>query len=167
MEPLMDNAADRKSVRRKEKDSRIADRQRGEMILSIMSTMPGRAWLWDRLSETSIFHTTHVTGDALASAFQEGRRSVGLSLLADIMAYCPDQYIQAMREANERYHSHNASASPADAERRGSPIGDGGDSGASADSSTGSSEDADDTASAEPRWNPGADIYVEASGEAR
>jgi hypothetical protein len=165
---MVDNAADRKSVRRKEKDSRIADRQRGEMILSIMSTMPGRAWLWDRLSETNIFHTTHVTGDPLASAFQEGRRSVGLSLLADIMAYCPDQYIQAMREANERYHSHNASAADsADAERRGSPIADGGDSGASADSSTGSSEIGDDTASAEPRWNPGADIYVEAPGEAR
>jgi hypothetical protein len=164
----MDNAADRKSVRRKEKDSRIADRQRGEMILSIMSTMPGRAWLWDRLSETNIFHTTHVTGDPLASAFQEGRRSVGLSLLADIMAYCPDQYIQAMREANERYHSHNASAAdPADAERRGSPIADGGDSGASADSSAAGDADADDTASVEPRWNPGADIYVEAPGEAR
>ena len=125
---MSDNAADRKDVRRREKAARQAEVARREVIAQLMSTTPGRQWLWDKLSECQCFHTTFVTGDALASAFQEGRRSMGLSLLADIMAHCPDQYIQAMRESNER--------STLD-ERRSSPQSDGGDSGSVTDPDTG------------------------------
>ena len=104
----MDNAADRKSIRRKEKAARLADVQRREVIANVMSTSFGRQWIWDLLASCHIFATTFTT-DPQQTAFQEGQRNVGLSLLADIMAYCPDQYIQAMRESNERYNSNNAS----------------------------------------------------------
>lgn len=104
----MDNAADRKSIRRKEKSSHLADIQRREVITSVMSTSFGRQWIWDQLAEAHIFTTTF-NGDALQSAFQEGQRSRGLALLADILLACPDQYITAMRESNERHHSHDAS----------------------------------------------------------
>jgi hypothetical protein len=160
----MDNAADRKSIRRLEKAAKLAETQRREVITSIMVTSAGRQWLWDRMSECSIFSTTHVPADPYASAFQEGRRSVGLSLLSDIMTHCPDQFILAMREQNERHLSHDAAAraddpssadSSALAERRGGTLADRGDSGAEPDSST-------DPASAEAErgWNPGADIYT-------
>jgi len=153
------NASNRKSIRAAEKAARIRDRERREIITQIMVSSPGRAWLWDRLSECNIFSTTH-TADPYASAFQEGRRSVGLSLLADIMAYCPDQFIQAMREQNERHIRPDPDSNPLTdppAERRGSPIADGGDSGALADS------EADDPGSEAPSYgSPGHDIYVEA-----
>lgn len=153
----MANAADRKSIRQQEKSAAIADRSRREVIGQIMSTAPGRAWLWDTLSTCSIFITTH-NPDPYIASFNEGRRSVGLALLADIMVHCPDLYIEAMREANVRHISNDAAASvdPAASdpltERRGSAIADGGDSGAEPDTSDASSEG----------WrNPGADIYAE------
>jgi hypothetical protein len=95
------NAADRKSIRRLEKASKLADAQRRQVITSLMSTTFGREWMWDVLSRCHCFSTTF-TGDALSGAFAEGQRAIGLSLLSDIMIACPDQYIQAQRESNER-----------------------------------------------------------------
>jgi len=160
------NAADRKSVRQQEKAARLAERERQEVITSIMSTPAGRAWLWDTLAGCHIFVTTFIP-DSNASAFQEGRRSIGLSLLADIMAACPDYYIQAMRESNERYISNDNRTAAAASERLGSPQSDGGDSGTLADP-----VDPDDPHTDNP--NPdnsyffGSDIYAsEGPGKAR
>ena len=123
----MDNAADRKAIRQKEKQSAIADASRQSVLHTVMSTIEGRTFIWDFLASCHIFTTTF-TGDALTSAFAEGERNVGQRLLSDIMVVCPDQYIQAMREANERHHSDNARAD-ALAERRGSEEPDGRDTG--------------------------------------
>lgn len=155
MEPA--NASDRKSIRRQEKAARIAERERTEVIAAIMSTMQGRRWLWDYLSSAHCFHTTHVAGDALGSAFQEGRRSLGLELLSDIMRSCPDSYIQAMREANVRHLQSDPNPAPnsSDAERRSGPQPDGGDSGAEPDS------DPADSADAPNYTSPGIDIYID------
>ena len=97
----MDNAADRKAIRQKEKQSRIAEASRQSVLHTVMSTIEGRTFIWDFLASCHIFTTTF-TGDALTSAFAEGERNVGQRLLSGIMVVCPDQYIQAMREANER-----------------------------------------------------------------
>lgn len=102
----MSNAADRKSIRKAEKTARLADRQRAEVIASIMSTTFGRQWIWDLLSQSHIFAATF-TPDPLQTAFNEGERNVGLRLLSDIMTHCPGQYLQAQREQNERYNSDN------------------------------------------------------------
>lgn len=151
------NAADRKSIRKQEKAQRQAELLRRDAIVASMSTSNGRAWLWDVLASAHCFHTTHVAGDALASAFQEGRRSLGLAVLSDIMAHCPDLYIQAMREANERHIQPDPHAAAADphAERLGSPVPNGGDPGALPDSS------ADPDPADTPSYSaPGADIYA-------
>ena len=117
------NAADRKSIRRLEKQAKLADAQRRQVITQLMSTTFGREWMWDVLSRCHCFSTTF-SGDALTSAFAEGQRAIGLSLLSDIMIACPDSYLQAQRESNER--------SSLD-ERRSGPQSDGGDSGSDAD----------------------------------
>ncbi len=98
---MTDNAADRKSIRRREKQAQIADAQRAAVITNVMSTVEGRHWLWDILASCHCFSTTF-NGDALTSAFAEGQRAVGLSILANIMLACPDQYLQAQRESNVR-----------------------------------------------------------------
>lgn len=53
------------------------------------------------LEACHIFASSH-TGNALNTAFAEGERNIGLRLLNGIMAAAPDQYVQMMRERNER-----------------------------------------------------------------
>ena len=95
------SAADRKDIRRAEKDEAVATRQRGEVIFGLMSTSPGRAYIWEQLSAAHIFSTSFAL-DALQMAFSEGERNAGLRLLNDIMDTCPDEFILMMRERNER-----------------------------------------------------------------
>ena len=116
------DASDRKSIRKAEKASRLADRARQEVIVNLMSTTFGRAWLWDLLSSCHVFGQTF-SPDPLMTAFSEGRRSVGLALLADVMLACPDQYITAAREANVRHNSDDRSSVT---QLTGSPDSDGG-----------------------------------------
>ena len=97
----MDNAADRKSIRSKEKLSKLADQNRREVLVGIMSTMPGREWVWNMLSRSHVFGMSFVS-DAFLTAFREGERNQGQQLLNDVMEACPDQYVLAMRENNER-----------------------------------------------------------------
>lgn len=123
------DASDRKEVRKAEKAARIADRARQEVITNLMSTTQGRQWLWDLLANCHVFAQTF-TADPLMTAFGEGRRAVGLALLADVMISCPDQYITAAREANARYNSNDRST---DAEFAGSEDADGGVEGRVAD----------------------------------
>ena len=116
------STADRKSVRRQEKQAEIRMAQRAAVVRDVMSTTQGREWIWFILSECHIFSTTF-TGDALTSAFCEGERNIGQRILNTITDVCPDQYIQAMREAHER------SISDTTPERRSSPVADGGNPG--------------------------------------
>lgn len=120
---MTDSAIDRKSIRRKEKAAKLADSNRQATIKSLMSTAFGREWMWGILARCHCFATTF-NGDALQSAFMEGQRAIGLTLISDIMIACPDLYIQAQRESNERSNLD---------ERRSSQESSGGDSG-SADS---------------------------------
>jgi hypothetical protein len=84
-----------------------------------MSTSFGREWVWDLLSAAHMFEANTISDPRLSGIF-DGERNLGLRLLSDIMVSCPDQFIQAMRESNERSSLN---------ERRSSPESDGGDSG--------------------------------------
>lgn len=125
------NTGERKDIRRAEKAAKLAEQNRGEVLLAIMSTIPGREWIWNRLSMAGVF-TVFPPTNALAMAFNEGNRNQGLALLNDVMQWCPDEFILAMREANARRTDDDARGS-ASAEHRGSENGDGRDQG-SADS---------------------------------
>jgi hypothetical protein len=97
----MDNAASRKEIRRKEKDARLAEKTRGGVTIDLMSTKNGRGYVWDQLAAAHVFSTSY-SPDALQMAFAEGERNSGLRLLNDIIEWCPEQFIQMMREQNER-----------------------------------------------------------------
>lgn len=97
----MYDASNRKDIRKAEKASRLADVQRLEFLRSVMSTPPGRAWIYDLLSRCSIFASTF-RPDAGFAAFLEGGRNVGLQFLNDLMIACPDQYIVMVQEANAK-----------------------------------------------------------------
>ena len=97
----MDNTASRKEIRRKEKAVRQAERESGEVIISLMSYRAGRNWVWDQLSYAHVFITSY-SPDALQTAFAEGERNSGLRLLDTILTWCPEQFTEMMREQNER-----------------------------------------------------------------
>jgi hypothetical protein len=95
------NAASRKDIRAQEKASaRLAANDR-EVVSGLMSTITGRAWIHTKLEFCHIF-ADPFTNEALLEAYRKGERNVGLVLLADIMAYCPNQYVLMMEEANAR-----------------------------------------------------------------
>ena len=95
------NAADRKQIRAAEKAAAIAERERGEVVVEMMATTPRRRYVWEKLAAAGIFSTTFST-DPVQMAFNEGQRNQGLVLLNDVIQYCPEQFILAMREANGR-----------------------------------------------------------------
>ena len=130
------NAGERKDVRRLEKESKLADQNRREFMAGVMSTQPGRLWMFDKLQACHIFASSFTT-NALQTAFAEGERNVGLQLLNDIMQACPDQYVLMMKEANARSTL---------SERRGSERADGRDQEPSgAGSATGDEDSGDDS----------------------
>jgi hypothetical protein len=95
------DASNRKDIRRAEKAAKLAERNRATVLVQLASTAAGREFLWNTLAEAHVFTSTFSENPARA-AFLEGQRSAGLRLLDSIMQSCPDQFIQAMREANAR-----------------------------------------------------------------
>jgi hypothetical protein len=98
---MQDNAGDRKAVRKAEKAAKQQQVADDAVLASLMSTVQGRAWIWRRLERCKVFVNAFDLNDRI-EAFTLGEANVGRELLADIIRVCPDDYIQAMREANER-----------------------------------------------------------------
>lgn len=125
------NASDRKWVREQEKAAKIAERERAEVVVEMMATPQRRKYIWDKLSDAHIFSTTFST-DPIQMSFNEGERNAGIKLLNDIIQHCPEQFIEAMREANGRRTIDNAKRDTGQRPVR--EDGDGGDQGSAGDS---------------------------------
>ena len=97
----MNNAAERQSVRRAEKAARIAELNNEATIRELASTIHGRQWLYEKLAEANVFSSIF-NSDIAVMSFLEGQRNAGLKLLGEIMEHVPEQFMQMMREANER-----------------------------------------------------------------
>lgn len=84
--------------RRKQRDEEI--RQRALLDaqdFEAIATLPaGRRLLKRLMAECGIYQSTF-TGDALTSAYQEGKRTMGLWLIEQFNP-CPDLYIQLIKE---------------------------------------------------------------------
>lgn len=130
---MADQLGIRKSERAREKQAKLDAEVRALVITDIMSTPSGRAYIWDKLTACHCFHQSF-TPDPLTTAFNEGARSIGLAILADITEACPDHYITAMRESNDR---------SATLERRSSTLANRGDSGSIPDPGPGGPEASD------------------------
>jgi hypothetical protein len=94
------NASDTRQIKaavKRDKSERALD---DGVLLRLMTTQDGRAWMWRFLSGLHAFHTPY-TGVNNATNFQCGEHSVGLKMIVDLLRACPDQYIFMMREAND------------------------------------------------------------------
>lgn len=63
----------------------------------LMNDPRGRRIVWAQLSASGVFRTSW-SPDAMQMAFNEGHRSHGLRVLAQIHATCPDLYHTMMKE---------------------------------------------------------------------
>lgn len=95
------DASDRRHVRSAEKSAKSAAAQRLDIVRGIMSVAAGRAWMLDLLEACHIFNSSYHS-EALAMAFAEGERNVGLRLLADVMSAGPKHYLLMMEERSAR-----------------------------------------------------------------
>lgn len=96
----MENAADQAGIDRKKSRRDEVDAARKTVIRTLMSQRMGRLYVWDELSLANVFSQTLQFGrDGYAgTAFAEGRRSLGLRLLADVTRLCPEEYLLMTRE---------------------------------------------------------------------
>lgn len=89
-------AADSKALR----DRMAAEREAAD-IRWLMESEQGRRIVWRLLNQSGVFRSSF-SSDALAMAFSEGNRNIGLQLMAQVHELCPDMYPEMAREANAR-----------------------------------------------------------------
>ena len=111
------DGSNRKQVREREKELKIAEANRLAYTKRIMSDIPGRKWMHDLLAECHIWGTPFVAGSVDLTAFKCGVQNFGLQVFKDVMAAAPAEYVLMMNEANikdqvnDRRYSDDRSAS--------------------------------------------------------
>lgn len=72
-----------------------------KQLQEIMAFKRGRAFVY-RLLETCGIYRSSFASEALAMAFREGERNVGLRLLSEVTEVSPEKYHTMLKEARER-----------------------------------------------------------------
>jgi hypothetical protein len=75
---------------------RIAERKRSD-LLKVLKTAEGRRLFWGLLQEAGVFKTSYA-GNALDTAFKEGRRILGLNMLTEILNVDRDAFMKMQGE---------------------------------------------------------------------
>ena len=94
------NASDTRQIKAAQKRSKTEQAMDDGVLLMLMSTQNGRAWMLRLLTWCGISRTPF-TGEDAPTNFNCGMQNVGLRLEADLLRACPDQFIFMMREAND------------------------------------------------------------------
>lgn len=95
---LPDNAADETQVVARKRAAGRRDQRLRNTLVGILSVRDGREWVWDLLERCNVYSQSFVQGEPDATAFNEGRRSVGNRLLAEIVRADPQAMITMMKE---------------------------------------------------------------------
>lgn len=73
----------------------------------LMSSRWGRRFVWSLLERAGVWRLSFST-NAMQTAFNEGRRNEGLSLVAAIHKLCPERYAEMLQE-QKQHDNRNAS----------------------------------------------------------
>ena len=92
MENLVRNAADPEQVKEAGIKEKFGRKQELNDMYNILTTPYGRRWVWRVMTDCGIFKTSF-TGNS-TTFFNEGRRDIGLRILADVMEANPDAYLK-------------------------------------------------------------------------
>jgi hypothetical protein len=95
------NAGDAQHVAKREKSAKTRNLQKKAALRRLMSDAEGRMWMWELLTRCGVYHSSY-SSDALAMAFREGHRNIGLHLTAEINHLSPELYMKMVNENQER-----------------------------------------------------------------
>ena len=110
----MANAADQRSVRKaKQRERQERDHELND-LRDVLSTRQGRRFVWKLLGMAGCFRLSFVYGEAETTAFNEGRRSLGLALMADVHEADAEKYVQMANEANGEARTKEDEPEPAE-----------------------------------------------------
>jgi hypothetical protein len=98
-EAYVGNAADPKQVKRAKQKERLAAKREQDDLVTVLSTVQGRRYLWGLLADCGVFRLSYVPGASHQTEFNEGRRSIGLKTMAEIHAVDPALYVVMAQEA--------------------------------------------------------------------
>lgn len=93
--PLVSNASNEKQVRNAGQKVKFNRLQELQDVTEILKTAPGQRFLWKYLDSCGVFRTSYDSSGSKIN-FNEGVRSVGLMLLADITEASPEIFTQMM-----------------------------------------------------------------------
>lgn len=98
---LIKNAADPQQLKRAGRiETQRAERDRAD-LQNVVSSEQGRRFVWKLLCESAVFQQSFVQGAADLTAFNEGRRRIGLGLMLDLAAIDPTLYHRMAKEAHD------------------------------------------------------------------
>ena len=100
------DAGNRRHVGRRRKASSVERRRGREAVRWLMDDPRGRRFVWALLARAGLFRSSMTTTPEL-TAFNEGRRDMGLALLADVMRLCPETYARMQAESISRQPASN------------------------------------------------------------
>lgn len=104
---LVGNAADVKQVKKAKQYEKLqADRERAD-LRTILESESGRRDKWKELCDAGIFRLSYVPGDSHATAFNEGRRSHGLTIFHAITQIDPALLYKMAKEAQDLERAYN------------------------------------------------------------
>lgn len=83
---------------KKQREEKAEQRKEGADFVDLMSTQSGRRMAHQLLARAGVFHTSFAPGDPHVTSFNEGKRSIGLYLLAMITEHTPTQYPLMLKE---------------------------------------------------------------------
>lgn len=112
---MIENATDQASIDRKRSRAKELEVARKTVVRTLMSQRLGRMYVWDELAQASVFSQTLQFGrdGHIATAFAEGRRSLGLRLLNEVQSLCPDEYLLMTKEnAPVEFGNERSSSNP-------------------------------------------------------
>jgi len=101
MQPEPYNSSDETQVKRRKTKAQLAEDQHKADLQAIMATPGGRRERWALLSSCGVFGDTGSIDPMTVGRFL-GRRSLGLELLSEVMAICPNEYLVMQSEAMKR-----------------------------------------------------------------
>ena len=94
-DPEQVNEARKKAGRRKKKTATV--------IEALMTHADCREWMYKLLVTCDVYRLSYMSNESHADmAFREGKRFIGLQLLADIRKAAPDNYELMLRECAEK-----------------------------------------------------------------
>ncbi len=75
--------------------------ERAEDVKKLMASPWGRRLMWGMLADAKTYQPTFNT-NAMQMAWNEGRRSYGIDLLAYVQMTCPERYLEMLKEATKK-----------------------------------------------------------------